>query len=296
MLLLARIQNGEKLISDGAMGTMLQEAGLKPGECPEQWCLTQPEKVMAIHRAYLAAGCNILETNSFGASSYKLGHFGLQDQVEEINRAAAALARSVAGTAAYVLGSLGPTGEFLDPYGDETEEDFAATFSKQLRGLEQGGADIVIVETMSSVDEAAVAVRTARAETNLLVVASFTFDPRPGGGYATMMGLSPAEAVIRMKEAGAHLVGANCGTGPEDMLEIIKQMRAADASLPLMALPNAGMPVVENGRTVFRETPQEMAPKSMALFAAGASIVGGCCGTTPAHLAALSELFSSNPA
>ncbi|NQU38566.1 MAG: homocysteine S-methyltransferase family protein [Lentisphaerae bacterium] len=284
---LERLAAGEILVCDGAMGTFLQARGLQPGDCPELWCIDRPDDVRAIHASYREAGSDMVECNSFGGSSYKLKHYGLEGAVEEINRCAAELARDVAGDRHYVLGSMGPTGEFLEPYGEATQEAMVAAFAVQARALEAGGADLVIVETMTAIEEAAAAVKAIKAHTAMVVMVSFTFDPQLDGGYATMMGVRPAAAAAAALEMGVDVVGANCGTGPDDMINVVAALRAGAPALPIIAMPNAGMPVLEAGKTVFKESPEQMAAKVVPLVEAGATIIGGCCGTGPAHIAAM---------
>ncbi|NLL83643.1 MAG: methionine synthase [Lentisphaerae bacterium] len=279
------------LLCDGAMGTMLQARGLNPGECPEVWCVERPQDVVAIHQEYRDAGSDIVECNSFGGNIYKLRHYGLEAQHDEINCAAAALAAQVAAGERYVLASMGPTGAFMEPYGDETEDDFYNCFKNQAIAFAKGGADAVIVETMTAIEECCVAIRAIRENTSLAVVASFTFDPQPNGSYASMMGVRPEGFAAATLEAGAHVIGANCGLGPDHMLNIITALRQATPDTPLMAMPNAGMPVIENGVTVFKEEPEAMALKMRAIVEAGATIIGGCCGTTPAHIAAFRAIL-----
>lgn len=287
--LLERIKAGETLVCDGAMGTFLQEKGLSAGECPEAWCVDRPDDVCDVHRRYREAGSDIVECNSFGGSRYKLKHFGLEERAAEINRAAAALAREVAGETQHVMGSVGPTGTFMAPLGAESEDDFYAAFREQVLALEEGGADVVIIETMTGLAEALVALRAARENTGLTTVVSFTFDPRVQGGYASMMGVEPGQFAVAAVEAGADIIGTNCGTGPDDTLEIVRLLRAAVAGVPVLAMPNAGMPEIVAGDTVFRETADVMAVKMVRIRDAGAAIVGGCCGTTPAHIAAMKK-------
>ena len=284
------------VLFDGAMGTLLHERGLQPGECPELWCAERPDDLREIHRLYKEAGADVLETNSFGANRHKLAHYGLENRLEELNRAAARLARETAGEDCHVLGSMGPTGAFLEPYGDELPEAFTDTFSRQARALWEGGADAVIVETMTVLEECCLAVRAAReAAPGLTVVASFTFDPQPGGGYASMMGVRPGDFAAAALEAGAHIVASNCGLGPDHMLNVIPLLRAAlPPEVPVLAMPNAGMPVIRGGQTVFTETPADMAAKIPLLLAAGARCVGGCCGTTPAHIRAFAQTMEKS--
>jgi len=291
--ILERLAAGEILLCDGAMGTFLQAKGLEPGTCPELWCVEQAAAVQDIHRDYREAGSDIVECNSFGGTCYKLAHYDLGDRAGELNRAAAEIARKVAGTDQYVLGSAGPTGEFMAPLGLEPEEAFYRAFKEQVVAFEEGGADAVIVESMSALEEAAVAVQAARENTHLTVIATMTFDPQMHRGYATMMGVTPAQAAAGLIEAGAHIIGTNCGTGADHMINVVREMRKAAPKHAIIAMPNAGMPELENGETVFRETPEQMAEKALELVNAGVNIIGGCCGTGPAHIAAMRGAISA---
>lgn len=279
------IERKSVVIADGAWGTQLAERGLQVGDAPESWVLERPDVVRDVAAAYVAAGAEIVLTNTFGGSRFKLAKCGLDDRVEEINRTAAQLSKEAAGDRALVFASVGPTGEFLRPLGLVTEEEMIEVFAEQIRALVAGGADGILLETMTDLGEIKAGIRAARDNFDGPVVASMTFD-RGLKGYATMMGVHPAQAAEALQAAGADIVGSNCGQGIANIVEVIAQMAPA-TDLPLWAKPNAGMPRLVEGRTVFDETPEEMAAHFPALVEAGARIVGGCCGTTPDHIRAL---------
>jgi 5-methyltetrahydrofolate--homocysteine methyltransferase len=284
-----RVARGEILISDGAMGTYLQAKGLRPGECPEWWCVSHPEVVKGIHEAYIAAGADIVETNSFGGTSYKLKPYGLGGKVRELNRAAVALAKQAMAGKGYVAASVGPTGLILeDEGGDATPQDVYEAFKEQVAALAEGGADALCIETMASLGEALQAIKAAKENTKLPVICTFTFEASPRG-FRTMMGVTPERAAREAVAAGADVVGANCGNGIVNMIEITRQTRAAQPGTPILINANAGMPVLEGEKTVFKETPEFMASKVPELIKAGAQILGGCCGTTPEHIAAMAR-------
>lgn len=280
--------NGKVLVSDGAWGTMLQKKGMKPGECPELWCVEHRDAVLEIGRSYIAAGADMIKTNSFGGNRMKLKQFGLDKRVGELNEAAAAISREAAGNSRHVIASMGPTGKMLIME-DVTESEMYDAFSEQAQALEKGGADASLVETMMAVDEAALAVKAVKENTKLEIICTFTFARTVTGEYRTMMGASPDETAKAMTEAGAGIVGSNCGNGMKQMVDIVGQIRKATPGFPVIVHANAGMPVNVGGVDVFPETPEEMAGNAVAVVAAGAGIVGGCCGTTPAHITAIAR-------
>jgi 5-methyltetrahydrofolate--homocysteine methyltransferase len=282
----AVVRTGRILVSDGAWGTFLQKKGMQAGECPELWNIDHAAAVEEIGRSYIAAGADMIESDSFGGTSFKLKHFGLDGRASEINEAAARISRRAAGPDKWVIASIGPTGQML-VLGDVTEAELYAAFKEQAMALARGGADALCIETMSAADEACLAVKAARENTACEAICTFTFERNVKGEYRTMMGLSPTEAARAARAAGAHIVGTNCGNGMERMIEIVREMRSAAPDTPILVHANAGLPHNVNGVDVFPDTPEEMARLVPALVAAGANIVGGCCGTTPAHITAI---------
>lgn len=292
---LSLLAGDSPIVADGGMGTMLMAAGLLFGDPPEQWNVL-PERVgavRAVHRGYLDAGAQIVLTNSFGGNPFRLRLHGLDGQVFELNRAAAALARAEAGAGAVVAGSIGPTGELFEPMGSLTREAAVDGFAAQAAGLAAGGVDVLWVETMSDLREVRAAVEGARrGAPGLPVVATMTFDTR---GF-TMMGVSPAEAVAAYAELGLPAGGGNCGNGPAEIEAVIAGMAAAGPPIPLIAKSNAGMPQLVDGRAVYDGTPAVMAEYARRVRAFGATIVGACCGSTPAHIAAMTRALREEPA
>lgn len=283
MKILDELRKNKILLSDGALGTILQSKGLQPGECPELWNITHRSELREIAESYLQAGSDIITTNSFGGSRIKLSLYGLGERTAELNRIAAEIYREAAGDGKHVAGSIGPTGKMV-LMGDVTEAELFDAFSEQAIALEKGGADIIIVETMSAADEASLAVKAARESTGCTVIITMTFSMDMNGDYHTMMGISPREMVVSMKEAGAHIIGSNCGNGIKEMIGVVKDIRSADKKIPVIIQPNAGIPEFVDGRTVFHESPEMMASYIPDLIKAGVSIIGGCCGTTPSHI------------
>ena len=277
-------------IFDGAMGTMLQEGGLKPGGCPELMNIEQPDVVKKIHEAYIAAGATMIETNTFGASALKLDHYGLQNRVEELNHAAVKLAREVSEGRAKVVGSLGPTGRFVEPLGDLGFEEAYNSFFQQVKALADAGADYLIFETCIDIQEMRAGLLAAKDATKLPIICqlSYSEDGR------SVTGSDPQTTAITLEAMGADIIGVNCSLGPEQLVPIVQAL-ADNCTVPISVLPNAGMPRLENGKTLFPMGPEEFAGWGPKLVAAGATYIGGCCGTTPAHIEALSKAVKNLP-
>ncbi|MCL2774394.1 MAG: homocysteine S-methyltransferase family protein [Oscillospiraceae bacterium] len=294
------VKTGKILVSDGAWGTFLQKKGLKAGECPELWCLEHANDVEDIAKGYVDAGADMIESDSFGGTCYKLEHYGLADKVSEINEAAAKISRAAAGDSKWVIASIGPTGKMIVPE-DEDEKDYEGddlyissakaydAFKVQAVALEKGGADAACVETMSDINEAVFAIKAVKENTKLEVICTFTFEKTVQGDYKSMMGVSPTNAIKAVVDAGADIAGANCGNGIERMIEIVTEMRKINKDIPILVHANAGLPCNVNGVDTFPETPEDMAKVVPDLIKAGANIIGGCCGTTPAHIAAMKK-------
>jgi 5-methyltetrahydrofolate--homocysteine methyltransferase len=280
-----RVRRREPLIADGAIGTMLIARGLPAGEAPERWTIERPAVIEEIARAYVEAGADLLTTNTFGGSPLRLAAHGLEDRIEEINAAAVQLARSAAGDRAYVLASIGPTGRLLKPLGDLDADRVLGGFRRQAASLAAAGADAICVETMTDLGEAVLALEAVKAEApGLCVFVTMTFDLTPRGPF-TVMGVTVPRACTQLADAGADVVGANCGAGPDAMLIVAREFARA-TTLPLIFQPNAGLPEHRDGRLVYPQTPAAFAAQAAALYEM-AVVVGGCCGTTPAHIAAL---------
>jgi len=290
--LLERIKDGEVLVGDGAMGTMLMERGLKPGDPPESLNLTCPEVLREIAGLYLDAGSDIIQTNTFGGSPLKLSFYSLEGKTEEINRNAVLAVREVVGNRTYVSGSCGPTGKFLKPYGDIEPEDMYHNFERQIHTLISAGVDIICIETMTDLNEATLAIKAAKNVSKTTpVMATMTFDPTPRGFY-TVMGVNIEDAAKGLQDAGADIIGSNCGNGIENMVKIAKEFKKY-TQLPLIIQSNAGLPVIRGNTTIYPETPEFMAKKTKELLSIGVAIIGGCCGTTPGHIEAIRKMVDT---
>lgn len=278
-----RLASGRILLCDGAMGTMLQAAGLEAGEVPELMNLQRAERVLAVHLAYVAAGADIITTNTFGGTRVKMARADAEALVEEANKTGAQIAREAAGDHVLVAGSLGPTGELLAPLGDLSEEDACAAYAEQAAALAKGGVDLFLIETMSDLGEVKAAVAGIRRVSNLPIFCTMTFDT----GGRTMMGVAPAQAAAALAELNVDAFGANCGQGPAEMEAVAREMLAARPRATVIVQPNAGVPTLVGDRAVYDVEPEQMAEFARRYAALGVRIIGSCCGSTPAHTAAI---------
>ena len=279
------------LISDGAWGTEIAKRGFEPGLCPELFNVNEAGMIREIAGSYISAGSDIILTNTFGGSPQKLAKYGLEDRIEELNEAGVRLSVETSNGRALVLGSIGPTGEFLAPLGLTTEEEMTESFACQVKAFVAGGADAVLIETMTDLGEIKCALKAVKENSDFEVICSMTFD-KGEKGYATMMGITPDRAAAELEAAGADVAGSNCGAGIDNIIDVARIMKPA-TGLPLWFKPNAGLPELVGGKTVYRETPQEMASRIPELVDAGANIIGGCCGTTPDHIRKFREVIDN---
>lgn len=277
-------------MSDGALGTMLIARGLQPGQCPEFLNLEKPEWLIDIARGYLEAGSDIISANTFGASPLKLADYGLEDKTEEINRIGIELVKSVAKGRAYTAASIGSTGKLLQPYGDADPVDVHRNYMRQIKTLVEAGADIILIETMIDLDEAVIAVKAAREiSLTIPISAAMTFN-KTENGYFTVMGTHIKDVASSLEEAGANIIGSNCGNGLEMMIEIAREFKTA-TSLPIIIQSNAGLPEIKGGELHYTESASFFRERTPELMEAGVSIIGGCCGTTPDYVRAMKTAY-----
>ena len=290
--ILNRLQRGEIITGDGALGTMLMRRGLKHGEPPELFNVEKPRVIEEIARLYLDAGAEIIETNTFGASPLRLEQFSLENRTEELNRSAVEAVRRAVGEKAYIAGSVGPSAKNLEPLGDAEPEQIFDSFAAQIHVLVAAGADIICIETMMDVAEAVLAVKAARSvSAEIPVIATMTFNKTPHG-FFTLMRNSVKDAAEALKAAGADIVGSNCGNGMEDMVDIAREFRQC-TKLPIIIQGNAGLPKEGENGLVYPDTPEYMAGKAAELLDLGVQIIGGCCGATPEHIRAIRHMIDS---
>ncbi|MDA1229113.1 MAG: homocysteine S-methyltransferase family protein, partial [Chloroflexi bacterium] len=286
LTLLERLGRGEILCSDGATGTYLQGHGLEPGGSPEELNFSDPALVRRMAADYFNAGSDLVLTNTFGGSKFILDKYGYGDQVREFNRLGAQHAKAVASPNHFVVGSVGPSGEILESnFGTTPDAEVYDAFVEQITALEEGGAHAVDIETMISSEEACLAVKAAKENTKLVVMSTMMFDRGPRGWF-TMMGANPERAMKMLRDAGADIVGANCGNGTDAMVDLARELRIVDQGYMIIH-SNAGIPAIRKGQIVYPETPEYMTERFMQMADLGINILGGCCGTTPRHIEAL---------
>ena len=287
---LSRLSRGDVIVADGAMGTMLQAAGLPSGMAPEEWLLESPESVIGVHRAYLDAGADLILTCTFGATQPRLERSGLGGRAGEINRRAVEIAREAANGGAFVAGDIGPMGQFLAPLGELSYEEAVEIFAEQAGALVEAGVDVLYIETMAALDEVKAAVEGAlKAGRGTPVTATLSFDSHG----RTNMGVRPGEAAEALVGLGVDGVGANCGATLDMTLDAVEAMREVAPEMPLIAKPNAGTPRLVDDDVVYDAAPEDMAAYAQRFVDLGVRIVGGCCGSTPEHIAAIADAVRS---
>ena len=282
-----RLNAGEVLVADGATGTNLQAVGLPPGTSPEEWVFDQPDRIRALQRSFVEAGSDVILTCTFGGTRLRLKESRYADQVSELNRRAVELAREAAGARTLIGGSMGPLGLLLKPFGPVEYAEAVAAYAEQAQALSGGGVDVLVIETHFALEEAQAAVEGARQVSHLPLVVSFSYDR----GVRTMMGVKPAQVAEKFKLLDVAAIGANCGTTLENMDKIVQEYAAAESGLFIWVKPNAGLPSVDaaTGRSVYSVSPEQMGAFAKRYVEIGARIVGGCCGSTPAHVRAIAQ-------
>lgn len=288
-----RLKQEKVLVSDGAIGSLLFEKGLNPGDCPERFNLEHPEVLANIANAYLQAGADIIQTNTFGASPLKLSDYNLDDKTDEINQKAVEIVKQAIDQKTFVSGSVGPTGKMLLPYGDIEPDVMKDNYKRQISALIASGIDLLCIETMTDLNEAVIAIQSAREiSSDIPIIATMTFDVIPQG-CVTIMGNSVIEVCDKLTVAGANVIGSNCGNGTNNMITIAKEF-LANTQLPVIIQSNAGIPTIIDDQVVYQETPEEFANFTKILIELGVSIIGGCCGTTPDHIKVIRQTVDNH--
>ena len=283
--------NDEVLVCDGAMGTMLMKEGMPDGVCPEMWGIENAKILTQIHKAYIDAGSDIITTNTFGANAIKLKKFNLEDKSYQINQEAAELAKDVAGDKAYLFGDMGPTGGYLKPVGDIEPDYLLSIYADQAKALEAGGVDAIILETFSDMEELKRAMMAVKENTKLPLIASMTFNKLESKGFRTTSGISIPQFVDDSLLSGSDVIGANCTLTASDIVGVVSEVRALGTAF-IIVQPNAGMPKLDGEKVIYDESPEAFKEEIPKLVAAGANIIGGCCGTTPEHISKIREFVN----
>lgn len=286
-----RLKQEKVLVSDGAIGSLLFEKGLNAGDCPERFNLEHPEVLAEIAQAYLQAGADIIQTNTFGASPLKLSDYNLDDKTKDINQKAVEIVKQVVNSKTFISGSVGPTGKMLLPYGDIEPTVMKENYKRQIGILIESGVDLLCIETMTDLNEAVIAIQSAREiSSDIPIIATMTFDVIPQG-CVTIMGHGLAKVCNKLEETGANVIGSNCGNGTKNMITIAKEF-IANSKLPVIIQSNAGIPTIIDDQVFYQETPEEFANFTKILIELGVSIIGGCCGTTPNHIRAIRQIVN----